>query len=385
MKLLYLSNYFNHHQKPLAEALYGLLGDEYYFVETENVPEFRKQLGYKEMTAPYVVKYNDDTKNDLDEKIFEADVVVYGEAPLSLIKRRLAAKRLTIKDDECRYRSISRFLKWPIYTYNSLFLNKGYLLCASAYGPIDYLLSGMNPRRCFRWGYFPEVKKYKNWESLVEIKKSKKTRVRILWCGRLIKLKHPESFVYIAEHLKRDGYDFDLHVIGTGKLEQKMKSRIKEMSLEDCVFFHGSIQSEEVRTYMEQSDIFLFTSDRNEGWGAVLNESMNSGCAVVAGNNIGSVPYLIQNGINGYIFKDCNWRDLYDKVKSLLDRPEQILKLGEQAYLTMLETWNGDMAARNLVSLCESLQKGVLPKIDKGPCSHTPLLMRRWRGIIKVL
>ena len=45
--------------------------------------------------------------------------------------------------------------------------------------------------------------------------------------------------------------------------------------------------------YMESSHIFLlFTSDRNEG--AALNESMNSGCAVVASDAIGSVPYLMR-------------------------------------------------------------------------------------------
>jgi hypothetical protein len=34
---------------------------------------------------------------------------------------------------------------------------------------------------------------------------------------------------------------------------------------------------EEVRVHMEQSNIYLFTSDFGEGWGAVLNEAMNSG------------------------------------------------------------------------------------------------------------
>jgi glycosyltransferase involved in cell wall biosynthesis len=41
--------------------------------------------------------------------------------------------------------------------------------------------------------------------------------------------------------------------------------------------------------------VFIFTSDRNEGWGAVLNEAMGSGCAVVAADLIGSVPYLIEH------------------------------------------------------------------------------------------
>lgn len=384
MKLLYLSNYFNHHQKPLAEALYGLLGDEYYFVETENVPEFRKQLGYKEMTAPYVVKYNDDTKDDLNKKIFDADVVVFGEAPLSLIKPRLAARKLTFKDDECRYRSISRFLKWPIYTYCSFFLNKGYLLCASAYGPIDYLLSGMSSQKCYRWGYFTEVKNYGNVEQLMQ-KKSSDNHIRLLWCGRLIPLKHPESFVYVANRLKEDGYDFELNVIGTGKLENRLKRKVKSKNLNDCVFFHGSMKPEEVRTYMETSDIFLFTSDRNEGWGAVLNESMNSGCAVVAGNNIGSVPYLIEDNVNGIIYKDSNWANLYNKVRLLMENHDKRINLGTNAYHTMINVWNGENAAKSLLTLCYALLKGEDTPIETGPCSKAPLMLRKWHGQYRTL
>lgn len=384
MTLLYLSNYFNHHQKPLADALYGLLGDDYCFVETENVPEFRKQLGYKEMTAPYVIKYNGDTKAYVEEKIIKSDVVVYGEAPISLIKPRLLIGRLTFKDDECRYRSISRFLKWPVYTYCSLFLNKGYLLSASAYGPIDYLLSGMNPKKCYRWGYFTEVKEYGSSEQLM-LKKTSTNHIRILWCGRMIPLKHPESIIYVANKLKNDGYDFELNVIGTGKLEDVIREKIKQYKLEKCVFLLGSMGQKDVRSYMERSDIFLFTSDRNEGWGAVLNESMNSGCAVVAGNNIGSVPYLIQDSVNGLVYNDLDWSDLYIKVKWLIDHPEERREIGKKAYATMKDVWNGNNAAKNLLTLCNALLSNDKTHIMDGPCSKAPLLLRRWHGKIKIL
>ena len=36
-----------------------------------------------------------------------------------------------------------------------------------------------------------------------------------------------------------------------------------------------------------------------EGWGAVVNEAMNSGCAVVADHMIGAAPWLIRQGENG--------------------------------------------------------------------------------------
>ena len=45
---------------------------------------------------------------------------------------------------------------------------------------------------------------------------------------------------------------------------------------------------------MRKHEIFLFTSDRNEGWGAVSNESMSNGCMLVGSDGIGSIPFLVK-------------------------------------------------------------------------------------------
>ena len=386
MIIVYLSNFFNHHQKPLADALYSMLGDNYCFIETwAGIPVEQQRLGYHSFEVPYVKQYSKE-KNLIDRLIDDADVVILGEAPLQIVKRRIREGKLTIRDDESRYKNLNRYLKWPIYTYNSLFLNKGYLLCASAYAPIDYMLSGMNPRKCFRWGYFPEVKTYEDIEALFQKKKESSSRgVSILWTGRLIRLKHAEAAVYVAERLKREGVRFEMNIIGTGTLESKLKELIQRKGLDDSVHMLGSMPPENVRDYMERADIFLFTSDRGEGWGAVLNESMSSGCAVVADSNIGSVPYLIQDGVNGFIYKSRDYKHLYEKVLLLINNPSMRESLGRKAFLSMKETWNGVNAAKSLLLLCEALLKGEDTPIKEGPCSHAPLLMRKWRGRVPTL
>lgn len=386
MKVIVLSNYFNHHQKPLADAMYAILGDEYHFVETSDVPEFRKKLGYQKLSAPYVLQYKGNACAVIDHMIMEADAVIYGEAPLSIIKDRYNAGKLILRDDESRYKNPNRYIKWPVYTYKSLWLNKGYLLCASAYAPLDYFLSGMNPRRCFRWGYFTELKKY-DIHSLMEQKKKNVSAngISILWAGRLISLKHPETIIYVAERLKEKGLNFNLCVIGGGELEYKIKGLVKKKCLDRVIHFCGVMSPAEVRSYMEKSDIFMFTSDRQEGWGAVLNESMNSGCAVVADGNIGSVPYLIENGVNGLVYKSKNWTDLCDKVEWLVRHPKEMNLMGRNAYETMATIWNAQTAARNLLGLCESLLQEKHTPVTDGPCSQAPLVMRTWRGRIKTL
>lgn len=383
MKCLFLSNYFNHHQKSLADAMYELMGNDYHFIATSSMPNFRKELGYREQTAPYVLLYSNESRERIDRMVNEADVVIYGAAPLSMIKKRCLEGKLTFCYSESLYKSIYRYLKWPINAYKSFWLNRCYLLSASAYAPIDYMLSGMKLRKCFRWGYFTIVKKYNSINALKGEKRMRRhNAVSLLWVGRLIRWKHPEAALYVANRLKKDGLDFELKIIGSGSLEKKISKAISAQGLNDRVKMLGSMSTNEVRTNMENADIFLFTSDRQEGWGAVLNESMNSGCAVVADENIGSAKYLINPGKNGLIYKSQNYEDLYAKVKWLIEHPNETTKMGIEAYHTILNVWNGENAATNFMALSESLLKGETISPSKiGPCSNAPLIMRRYKGL----
>ena len=46
MRIAFITNFYNHHQKPLADAMYAALGDDYYFIETAPIPEERLNMGW---------------------------------------------------------------------------------------------------------------------------------------------------------------------------------------------------------------------------------------------------------------------------------------------------------------------------------------------------
>ena len=115
---------------------------------------------------------------------------------------------------------------------------------------------------------------------------------------------------------------------------------------------------------MRESDIFLFTSDSSEGWGAVLNEAMDSRCAVIATKEAGSTPFLIRNGLNGYSYSWDDQKELNRLTESLADNKELREKLQERAYKTIERLWNAEVAAKRLI---EFDQKGV--HYEDGPCS----------------
>lgn len=166
-------------------------------------------------------------------------------------------------------------------------------------------------------------------------------------------------------------YKFIIDMYGSGEELEPTKELAGKLDVMDVVRFQGNLPNDEILQQMRHHHIFLFTSDRNEGWGAVLNESMSNGCAVVASNMIGSVPFLIEDGINGLIFKSEDLGSLETKVASLLDNVDYRRTIAWNSIKTMREVWSPKNAATNFLKLCEAIENGrrLDSVIDKGPCS----------------
>lgn len=387
-KLVYVSRRCNHYQKSMADEFAKIYGNDYTYVAMlpffggEPIPGVR-DLNYE----PYVLRAYESpaAMSEAQRLIDEAECVIVGGYPqyILTVKNRLKQNKLTFMYSERFFKGplwkdVLRFVKYCRYPgERSLVKNprsKFYLLCASAFAAWDYNTCGLFRGKTYRWGYFPKAKIYDDIDGLI----SRKKKGRILWAGRYIDWKHPELAVKLAANLRDMGLGFTLRITGSGVMEKKLQSLIESHGLNDYVSLNAgrAVQPDEMREEMENSQIFIFTSDRGEGWGAVLNESMNSGCAVVAGEKIGAVPYLIKDGHNGLIFRDRDIDDLTAKVAGLLRNPERADEFGRNAYETMTGIWSPRNAAERFVSLSEALSQseGSVSLWEDGPCSAAPVL-----------
>ncbi len=393
MKLVFISNYISHHQKPFCDAMKRKIGKDFIFMETMPMEKERLDMGWKPIRENYVFRTYESNESEKNAKKIAADaeVVILGSASDSYIVPRLKARKLTFKYAERFYKTGLTLRTFP-HALIGAWLHHGrfqryplYMLCASAYTPADAAIFHNYIGRTYKWGYFPEVKRYDVAE-LMEKKQAAASvgeehpRISILWAGRLIGWKHPEVAVQLAASLKEKGYSFRMSMIGNGEMETQLHGMIREKGLEDCVEMLGAMPPEEVRRHMEKADIYLFTSDFNEGWGAVLNESMNSGCAVVASHAIGSVPFLIKNGENGLIYENGNQMDLEKQVLRLLEDGTFRRKIAENAYETMVNLWNAENAAERFLTLTEKLLKNENTDslFRDGPCSKAAILKNDW-------
>lgn len=376
MTLVFITNLIHHHQIPLADEFYRILGNGYTYITTKEMPEFLIKGGYADKSEkPYLLR-----ANESEEKMKQAlalidtaDVVIVGASHENIVKNRIRNNKLTFNYSERWFKKRLWHYLRPGNIYHIIadhlrfFNKKSYMLCASAYARRDANLVGCYINKCFRWGYFTKVEEI----DIDMILKSKPTRTHLMWCARFLDWKHPELPVLLAYNLKKKGYDFKLNMFGSGEMMDKTKELAKDLDVLDVLEFKGNLQNDRILEEMRSHHIFLFTSDRYEGWGAVLNESMSNGCAVIASNEIGAAPYLIENGKNGLIFKSKDIDSLISKTEQLLNDKESRERLARNAYITLKEKWSPIVAARNFLMVAEAILKNRFNNelIVEGPCS----------------
>lgn len=361
MRVTFVSNYINHHQIPLSEELYNVLGNDYRFIQTEEMEAERVNMGWDSHTdkLPYLLKYYED-QIKCRELIANSDVVVFGGSDdENYIASRLEAHKPVIRYSERLYKSgqwkaISPRGLRKKYIDHTRYRNEDvYLLCAGAYVPSDFHIVRAYPDKMFKWGYFPPFIE-QNIDELIGKKRMNRVP-RILWSGRFLDWKHPMDALAVAEYLKKEGIAFEMIMVGGGEQESLIREQIAVKGLDDVIHMAGFLTPEEVRKQMEQADIYLFTSDYKEGWGAVLNEAMNSGCAVIANVAAGATPYLIEHGKNGLIYKNKDKKHLLYNVENLVTEADIREKMGRNAYDTIAGTWNAKNASKALLALCDRI------------------------------
>lgn len=382
MNISFFSNFLNIHQSPFCEEMIKLVGvGNFHFVATTKMDANRVEMGFENMneTKPYVIRaYNGKQEwNEALQLARDSDVVIFGSAPVEFCDERMKLNKLTFRYNErllkkAYWRALDPRMIKMVYHKFSKYRNKNlYVLCASAYTKSDIGLYGFPRDKCYKWGYFPVIPSFENYKELEKEKKQARLdkKASLLWVARLVKLKHPELPVLMAKELKKEGYSFHLTMIGSGELENELKQMIVRDGLSECISLVGSLPHEQVINEMKKSDIFLFTSSRHEGWGAVMNEAMSCGCAVVANREIGSVPFLVQNKVNGMIYNKNSLNQLIRCVKELLDTPTSIHKYSIAAYETIVNKWNVTEASKRFVNLISSINNDLNTPYEDGPCS----------------
>ena len=390
MKLVFYSIILNNHQANVADELWELTHHSYCFVELVKPNDSNIKGGVDNYgSRPYLLRAWESTENYRKAMALAmtADCCVFSGLPALPFEKARMKKGLLSFDMSERWLkrgwgnilspAISRmFLAYHLggWKYKPI-----YKLCCSAFAAEDQRKLLTFKDKCYKWGYFTRVGNI-NVEPLRN-PVSSDSFTKIMWCARYLILKHSELPVLMARRLKQKGHNFMLDMYGEGELKNCTIELVKKLGVEDVVRFIGNKPNDELMADMRQHEIFIFTSDRNEGWGAVANESMANGCVLVSSDGIGSTPYLIENGKTGFTFRSpvqssgfdnpdmAALDDLCGKVEWLLNHRKERNEIRNNALRLLRETYSPRAAATRLLSLIDNLCNGGDTEYIDGPCS----------------
>jgi glycosyltransferase involved in cell wall biosynthesis len=127
----------------------------------------------------------------------------------------------------------------------------------------------------------------------------------------------------------------ELVVIGKGEEEDHLKAQAESLQISDKVHFLGAMyEGEEQSLEMLKASIYVLA-----GMGGLsINEAMAHRLPVVCSIADGTEQHLVENKVNGMIFKDNNLSDLCSTLETMFQ--SDLIKMGEASYQKIKETYN---------------------------------------------
>ncbi len=134
----------------------------------------------------------------------------------------------------------------------------------------------------------------------------------ILYFGRYSKEKGVETLLRAVDSLP----DIKFVFAGSGLLEEEIQKRSNAVN-------RGFVEGEELVKLVSQADFSVVPSECFENCPFTVIESRVYGTPVL-GADIGGIPELIDNGVNGELFESGNVEMLTDKIKEMSENKQKL-------------------------------------------------------------
>lgn len=363
MNFCLYTNAVSPHQLPLAREIAARIGtDNYRYVYTTPLAEGRRDLGWCEETEAWILPEWENLAK-AREILENADVLMSGVRDFDLFEIRATKGLITIYSSERWFkpprgafrllspkyfnmarrfvrllRHSDRFFCYPIGIHAARDMAR---LCGLMDGDLRCLFrapelafenkpggkifsnagnADLTEKRCCldkmrMWGYFvagsqSQVASAVR-ESQLTTNDQQPTTIKVLWVGRLLKLKRVDAIVRAVGELSRR-MSITLDIYGHGPEEARLK--LQASAYGDIIRFYPSVPIANVRSLMRSHDIYVFGSNGFDGWGAVVSEALEEGMAVVGTFESGASATILPTDC---LFHAGDWRGLV----RLLERP----------------------------------------------------------------
>jgi glycosyltransferase involved in cell wall biosynthesis len=116
----------------------------------------------------------------------------------------------------------------------------------------------------------------------------------------------------------------------------------------DNVVFGGFINQAELPQIFAASDVFVLPAE-NEPWGLIVNEVMCAGLPVIVSDEVGCVPDLVKEGVNGFHIKAGDISSLANALSKLLPDAPLRHRMGA-ASLSIIRGWSYEQCRKGFTA-----------------------------------
>ena len=156
------------------------------------------------------------------------------------------------------------------------------------------------------------------------IGKPKEGIQRVLFLGRVSPIKDLETLIKAITLTKNN---LNLEIVGPIEKDygENLRALIKNLNVQKRVTFHGAVYNLSKKIKIIDKSILFVLPSKKEGMPQALIEAMARERIVLAADNQGCRA-IIKTGVNGYLFKVGNEKDLAEKIDKAIESKTQIIR-----------------------------------------------------------
>lgn len=152
---------------------------------------------------------------------------------------------------------------------------------------------------------------------------------------------------------KEQNKEIGLLIAGEGPDREDLEKLVVELSLQDSVVFLGWLEPDDTRALFVATDAVLHPA-RYDPFPLVVLEGMSFAKTVIGSDACGSVQERIIDRQNGVIFESGNIDQLAQKMGELVQNPDLLSKMGDNARRTA-EKYPVSLGVQTIQSVAEKL------------------------------
>ena len=177
--------------------------------------------------------------------------------------------------------------------------------------------------------------------------------LRLLYLGRLVESKGVFEAIEALVILNQQGRSVELSLAGAGPDEMKLRARVAEAGLDQCVRFLGPVFDDEKRRALMDADVFVFPTHQ-EALPYALLEALAAGCVPVS-CPVGAIPEVMQDGIHGLLVPPVNVAALAEALAKLDDDRASIVRMAVAGASRVRQFYTTERLSADLGRLYASL------------------------------